>query len=258
MATVDTHSPGTFCWLELATTDQNAAKSFYQSLFGWSSVDNPMGPDEVYTMFTLEGRNVGACYKLKPDMLAQGVPTHWMLYIATPNVDETAAKVEPAGGKLFCQPFDVMEHGRMAVLQDPGKAVISMWQAKAHKGIGLEGVPGTLCWADRMGPDQAGAVKFYESVFGWKVEAGKDSGYMHIKAGDKHIGGIPAAEFVPANAPPHWLSYIYVANCDESTTKAKDLGANVFMPATTMEGVGRWSVVADPTGGVFALFQSIH
>ncbi len=42
---------GSFCWLELGTTDRKAAKSFYTSLFGWTSQDNPMGPDMVYTIF---------------------------------------------------------------------------------------------------------------------------------------------------------------------------------------------------------------
>ncbi len=29
------HPPGTFCWAELATTDQNAGIAFYRALFGW-------------------------------------------------------------------------------------------------------------------------------------------------------------------------------------------------------------------------------
>jgi predicted enzyme related to lactoylglutathione lyase len=36
MANVDEHWPGGFCWIELATSDQDAAKSFYSSLFGWA------------------------------------------------------------------------------------------------------------------------------------------------------------------------------------------------------------------------------
>jgi len=53
MAHIDKHAPGEFCWLELATTDQNAAKAFYSSVLGWSINDFPMGPNEVYTMFQL-------------------------------------------------------------------------------------------------------------------------------------------------------------------------------------------------------------
>ena len=56
MATTERHAPGTFCWYELGTTNQQAAKTFYSSLLGWTAADSPMGPDEVYTIFSLGGR----------------------------------------------------------------------------------------------------------------------------------------------------------------------------------------------------------
>ena len=52
--------PGSFCWFELATTDQAAAKKFYAGLFGWTANDVPMGSHGFYTMFHLRGQSVGA------------------------------------------------------------------------------------------------------------------------------------------------------------------------------------------------------
>ncbi len=256
MANVETHAPGTFCWIELGTTDQNAAKQFYGSLFGWSPADFPMGPNEVYTMFNIGGRNTGACYTLNAEMRSRGVPPHWMIYISVASADDTAAKVGPAGGKVTGGPFDVMEFGRMAVIQDPAGAMFSVWQPKMHQGTGIAHVPGTLCWADLMTSDQPGAQKFYEQVLGWKVEPGKDnSGYLHIKAGEAFIGGMPPAQSLPLGVPPHWLAYFLVENCDASTAKAKEAGAKVYVEPMSMEGVGRWSVIADPQGATLALFQ---
>jgi predicted enzyme related to lactoylglutathione lyase len=60
---VTEHAPGTFCWVELATTDAAAAKSLYSQLFGWDYVDNPMGPDMVYTMCQLGGKSAAALYE---------------------------------------------------------------------------------------------------------------------------------------------------------------------------------------------------
>jgi len=259
MAHVESHAPGTFCWLELGTTDQNAAKSFYGSLFGWTALDSPMGPDEIYTMFQLDGRNAGACYQLMPSMVAQGVPPHWMLYVCVPDADLTAAKAQTAGGKVLNGPFDVMDFGRMAVIQDPTGGVISVWQPKTHPGTTIEEVPGTMCWADLMSPDQERAVRFYNEVFGWRIEAGQSdtSGYLHIAAGDKMIGGMPPSKYLPAGVPAHWITYIAVDNCDASTAKAVNLGGRTCMPPTTMEGVGRWSVIADPQGAAFCLFQPL-
>lgn len=248
------NAPGSFCWMELATSDQQAAKSFYSSLFGWQPADFPMGPGgQSYTMFNFNGGMVGAAYTLTAEMA--GVPPNWGLYVAVKSADETAAKVTANGGKVIAGPFDVMTFGRMAVLQDPTGAVFMVWQPMDHQGTTIGREPGTFCWADLNSKDPAAAAKFYTAVFGWEVAAGTDNtGYLHIKNGGHPIGGMPPVQFQNPNAPPHWLLYWEVADCDASTAKAKELGANVYM-THTMEGVGRWSVIADPQGAVSALFQ---
>ncbi|MFZ0801669.1 MAG: VOC family protein, partial [Terriglobales bacterium] len=98
MRNIDKHQPGSFCWIELATTDQNAAKKFYSSLFGWEVNDMPMGPTDVYTIFRLQGRDAAAACTLRPEQ--KGVPPHWMLYIAVDNADAAAARASKAGGKV--------------------------------------------------------------------------------------------------------------------------------------------------------------
>ena len=77
--------PGTFCWIELGTSDNEAAKSFYTQLFGWDYVDNPMGEHGVYTMLKLNGKDVGGLYKLMPDMVAQGVPPVSYTHLTLPT-----------------------------------------------------------------------------------------------------------------------------------------------------------------------------
>ena len=66
-------APGTFCWVELGTTKGEAAKKFYTSLFGWDYVDNPVGPDMVYTMLQLDGKDVGALFQLPGEMLSKSL-----------------------------------------------------------------------------------------------------------------------------------------------------------------------------------------
>ena len=72
MPNVESHAPGNFCWVELATSDQGAAKKFYQALFGWGVDDQPMGPGETYTLFKKNGRDVAAGYSQRPEQ--KGVP----------------------------------------------------------------------------------------------------------------------------------------------------------------------------------------
>ncbi|MBZ5618567.1 MAG: VOC family protein [Acidobacteriia bacterium] len=258
MAHLDKHAPGSFCWIELATPDQKAAQQFYQPLFGWEVVDFPMGPDQFYTMFRLEDRDTAGAYGMNAQMLEQHLPPHWMIYVAVTSADEAAAKVAEGGGKVVVAPFDVQDFGRMAVLQDPTGAVFSVWQAIEKTGIGIAGVPGTLCWADLSTPDQETAAAFYSMLFGWEVTPGEHdtSGYLHIRNGEQFIGGIPPSAHRNPNAPPHWMLYFVAQDCDASAAKAKDLGATLYMGPMAMEGVGRMAVVGDPQGAVFALFQA--
>ncbi len=256
MPVINSHKPGAFCWFELGTTDQEAAKSFYTSLFGWTFNDFPMGPDGNYTIFKLDGQDVAAAYTVGGQM-APNVPPHWATYIAVQNADEAAGRVEAAGGKLLKPAFDVFDLGRMAVSADPTGAVFMLWQPKRNKGTGITGVDGTVCWADLSTPDPARAAEFYKSLFGWEVtKASKDSsGYLHIKNGEEFIGGIPPLEHYDPKIPPHWLIYFLVSNCDNSAAKAASMNGEFLFPPSDIPDVGRMAVVKDPQGAVFALFQ---
>ncbi len=256
MPIITNHKPGSFCWFELGTTDQEAAKKFYGSLFGWSADDMPMGPDGNYTMFKLDGRVVAAGYTVGGQM-APNVPPHWALYVAVQNADGAAARIEAIGGKLLKPAFDVFDAGRMAVASDPTGAVFMVWQANKNSGTGLTGVDGTVCWADLNTPDPARAAEFYKALFGWDATKGEtdSSGYLHIKNGDEFIGGIPPGEYYDPKLPPHWLIYFQVSNCDDRVAKATGLNAQVLFPPSDIPNTGRMAILKDPQGAAFALFQ---
>lgn len=258
MANIDKHLAGSFCWIELHTTDQAAAKTFYGSLFGWAPHDNPMGPNDYYTEFKLQGREAAAACTLRPDERSQGIPPYWMIYISVDSADAAAAKTQQLGGKSLGPAFDVMEAGRMAVVQDPTGAVFCVWQANKNAGIGISQVNGTLCWADLSTPDTKRASDFYSGLFGWQlVTDPKDpSGYVHIKNGEQHIGGIPPASYRQPGVPAHWMAYFQVDDVDATANKAKEMGAKLHLPPMTMDGVGRMSVIADPQGAAFSIFKS--
>jgi len=258
MRHIEKHPPGAFCWIELATTDQNAAKSFYGALFGWAVNDFPMGPHDFYSMFQLEGRDTAAAYTIRPEQRSQGVPAHWMIYVAAESADTAANRVAQLGGKVLAPAFDVYDVGRMAVLQDPTRATFSVWQAKKQCGTGIAGVEGTLCWADLSTPDQERAASFYSDLFGWRIvkeDEDPSHNYWHIVNGEEFIGGIPPASHRNPNIPPHWLAYFAVYDCDATTAKAEQLCAKLFLPPMNVEDVGRMAVLADPQGAVFAIFQ---
>jgi hypothetical protein len=258
------HVPGSLCWFELATTNHGAAKDFYSSVFGWVANDSPMGTGEVYTIFRVDGQDAAAAYALRPEQRAQGIPAHWMVYVLVKSADETAARAKRLGATITVEPFDVMDTGRMSIIQDPTGAMFSIWQPIKHAGTGITAVDGTAVWADLSTTDQVRSAKFYSDLFGWKMVEGKNmkpatpGGYYHIVNGNEMIGGVPPAEYRAPGVPSHWMIYFQVGNCDATVMQVKSLGGRLVVPVTTMKDVRRYAVLTDAQGATFAIVQSLE
>jgi len=259
---VSKHTPGTFCWVELGTTDQNAAKKFYSELFGWGINDVPMGPDSFYTMFQLNGKDVGAAYQLMQDQIAQGIPPHWLSYVAVESADDTGKAITAAGGNVLKEPFDVFDVGRMAVSQDPTGAIFAIWQPGTHIGVRVKREDNALCWNELATRDVGAAKKFYSAVFGWDLQTKGDygmqytEGYVNGPAGaPEAICGMMEMTEEMEGIPPNWMVYYATADCDATAAKAESLGARIHVPPTDIPHVGRFSVIQDPQGAVFSIIK---
>jgi predicted enzyme related to lactoylglutathione lyase len=248
-------TPGTFCWIELAADDAAAAKRFYTAMFGWTATDNAIGPGEndVYTIYDLGGRNVAASYSMMQDQRDAGIPSNWLSYVATENADATAAKAGELGATLMADPFDVMEHGRMAVVQDPTGAVFALWQAKSHTGIGVWGEPNALAWNELATPDAARATEFYTSLFGWEAKpmSVDKTDYTVFGAATGMVGGMYQIRPEMQGMPPCWLPYFMVEDTDAAVDHARALGAQVHLSPMDVPTVGRLSMLQDPQGAMF-------
>jgi len=251
------YAPGTFCWIELGTSDGVGAKKFYTELFGWEYVDMPVGPGMTYTILKQEGKDVGALYQMPPDMAEMGIPPHWLSYVSVTSADESAAKSKDAGATLLKEPFDVMTVGRMAVVKDPTGAVFALWQAGTHHGAGIVNVPNSLCWNELATTDTAKAGDFYTTVFGWgkKVQQMGPMEYTSFSNGERPAGGMYTLPPEMANVPPHWMAYFAVEDCDATVAKAGSLGAQTLSPAMDIPTVGRFSILLDPQGAAFAVIK---
>ncbi len=255
MPTIATHAPGTFCWVELGTTDPGAAKKLYSELFGWTWLEFDMGENGVYHIAQLGGRHAAAMFQLSPDMLSQGVPPNWGVFIAVESADEAAKKAVSLGAKPIMGPFDVGEDGRLAIVMDPVGAVINLWQGKATPGVGVMHEPGSLAWTQLNVSDPAKAKAFYGGLFGWGAnETGSLDGgaYTQFTMGKSMIAGMMP---MPAgvDAPSHWLTYFAVADVDASHALVSKHGGKSFVPPSDIPGIGRFCVVADPQGSCFAM-----
>jgi predicted enzyme related to lactoylglutathione lyase len=247
------YTPGTFSWIDLSTTDQDAAKSFYSGLFGWAADDRPVGDGVVYSMQQIGGKDVAAIAPQPQQQREAGVPPLWNSYITVDSADHTAAKAGELGANVHAPPFDVMDVGRMAVIQDPQGAFFMIWEPKSTIGAQLVNAPGAFCWNELYTTDIDGAQAFYGGLFGWEFQAFEQSPdpYFVIMNQGRGNGGV--RDVPEPSVPPNWLVYFAVEDIDAGIAKVGELGGQNMMGPMDI-GIAKIGIEQDPQGAVFALY----
>jgi predicted enzyme related to lactoylglutathione lyase len=119
--------------------------------------------------------------------------------------------------------------------------------------------PGEICWRELATKDLSKALDFYSKLFGWELPQTKVSQmeYKEIQIDGVAYGGMMAIDenWGPEPPPSHWNNYVAVENTDETVEKIKANGGSVKVPPFDAPGVGRMSVVADPSGAAFSVIQ---
>jgi len=246
------YTPGTFSWSDLTTPDQDGAKAFYTELFGWDVQDNDMGEGGVYSMMLVDGKPVCAISPQPPQQ--QGAPPIWNSYITVDSADATLERAKELGGTVHAPAFDVLDVGRMGVVQDPQGAYFCVWEPKAHIGAERVNGNGLLSWNELHTTDLAGAQRFYTELFGWSAETMDMGGSQyHVVSVDGHGNG-GLSDMLTPGAPPHWLVYFGTDDLETSVARIGELGGTVVQPPLEIGDGNRIAVAQDPQGGWFALY----
>lgn len=124
----------------------------------------------------------------------------------------------------------------------------------------MESKAGSFAWIELATTDPAGAKNFYTNLFGWKAEdmpMGPEMTYTMFRNNGKDVGGAYKLmkEQIDAHVPPHWMLYIQADSADASAAKAISLGAQQIVPPSDIPNIGRFAVIADPTGAHVSIFQ---
>uniref|UniRef100_UPI004047BD60 VOC family protein n=1 Tax=Shewanella baltica TaxID=62322 RepID=UPI004047BD60 len=248
------YAQGHACWVELASHDWQAAKAFYQALFGWDSVDMPI-PEGHFSLFNLAGDDLGAMYQI-PESESQ-IPSHWRVYFAVDDMDASIAAIQDAGGQVHMGPHIVADAGVMAQVSDPQGARFALWQAKNHIGARRQGELNSLCWVELACKEPHAEEAFYCTIFPWTNSPSDmpDIEYSEWQVDGQSIGGMMTIMPEWGDISPHWLLYFAVADCDAFAEKAQALGAQVCIPPSDIPDVGRFSVIADAQGATFAVIK---
>jgi len=252
-----TKQHGQFCWLELTAIDWQQAKEFYCNLFGWRAEDEDIGDGMFYTTMFVNNNVVAAISQRTPEQEEQGVITCWLSYIAVDNVDATLEVISPLNANILAGAHNVMDAGRMAIIEEPNGAVFALWQVNKHTGITLRDAPNSLCWSELATRNREDSKTFYQQVFNWQFDDKDMMGitYTELKSGKHQEGGMLEMTQEWGDTPPHWMNYFAVDNCDAACEKAESLGATICVPTTDIPDVGRFSVISDPQGATFSIIE---
>ena len=242
-------------WVDLATSDAEAARNFYSELFGWEMEVSDDPQYGGYATAKVGGHSAaGIGPKQDPNM-----PNVWSLYIGTDDVDALADQVTQAGGKVVAPPFDVGDQGRMAVFQDPSGAFISAWQTAQMSEFEFD-KPNTFGWAELNARGVENVVPFYEKLFGWKTNLQEfdpsQPPYRELQLDGRPIlGAWEMNPQMPPEVPSYWQIYFNVDDVDASYQKALSLGATEMLAPQDFPG-GRFAILNDPQGASFALLKT--
>lgn len=252
----DRQPHGYVCWLELGTTDLRGAVEFYAPLMRWKVEESPIDDQHVYGMFHRGGKYAAAAYELFGDQRKQGVPPHWLTYFAVDSADEAVEKAKALGGTVIHGPTDVFEAGRMALIQDPGRAMFAVWEARKHPGITLWKEHGTWGWSELQVHSVEQVIPFYEGLFGWKtreMEAPDGIYYVFESSRGHQVAGMMAIRPEWGEVPPHWEVHFRVDDPDAFVEEGKKRGATILVPPMKVGDALTFAVLRDPQGALFSI-----
>jgi predicted enzyme related to lactoylglutathione lyase len=243
---------GAPCWVDLLTSDPARSQEFYRRLFGWT-VEDPGADYGGYQNFLKDGIRVAG--SMRNDGEA-GVPDLWSVYLAVDDAEKTVAQAEAHGAQVMVPAMDVMTLGRMAVVVDPGGAVIGMWQPGEFQGFGILAEANAPSWFELHTRDYEASVAFYREVFGWDTHTESDTPefrYTTLGEGDEAKAGLmDSTAILPEGVPSHWAVYFGVDDTDAALSEIVALGGEVVTPAEDTP-YGRLAMASDATGALFRL-----
>jgi predicted enzyme related to lactoylglutathione lyase len=242
MGEVSRYPHGTFCWVDLGTSDVAGATAFYGGLLGWESEDRG-----GYRLCRLGGREVAGIHAHEPD---QGVG--WGCSIAVDDLEAATERARKLGARVVTEPTEVPPSGRTSAIADPTGAVVSLWQAGTEIGARVVNDVGAWSWSELVTPDLDAARAFYAGLFGWTAEENPGpTPRTSFRLGRLLIGGAHAPNPGEGDSP-RWTVAFRVADVDQAVADAGRLGGSVLLAPMDIP-IGRMAILADPAGAAFTV-----
>lgn len=251
MTVVTNHRLGEPCWVDYLSSDVPRARAFYEQLFGWTAEESHSGE---YVTFRRDGRAVAGLGPRVGDAPADS----WLTYLLVDDAERTLSAATAAGAEIVAPTEAVGSSGTLAVVSDPGGAVIGLWDPAGHRGFDLVADVGAASWHELYARDFPAQRDFYTRVFGWNTQVLSDTAdFRYITFGDPESpsGGVfDADKMLPEGVPSHWVVYFGVTDAAAASQRVVELGGTVVRDPWDSE-FGRFAQVTDPLGGLFFLHE---
>jgi predicted enzyme related to lactoylglutathione lyase len=247
---------GAPCWIDLQTSDVDAARAFYTGLFGWTAGD-PSPEFGGYFMFLRDGMPVAGAMRSDDQAPVSDV---WSVYLSVPDAAKTLETAAAHGGQVLVHPMPVADLGTMGFLVDPAGAAVGVWQPGSFPGFVTLGETAAPAWFEVYTRDYAATLDFYRDVLGWRLQTMGDTDEFRysVMLGDTEAeqwaGVMDGTGFLPEGVPAHWATYFQVEDADAAVARVTDLGGGLHEgPWDTP--YGRMAIVTDATGAMFRVIQ---
>jgi hypothetical protein len=236
--------------MDLLTGDVDRAASFYSEVFGWSF---RFSPDRDYAYGTLNGVPVASIAAYEADMEeADGL---WVPSISVMDVDMAATATRSNGGSLVGPPEELPGRGRCVLIEDSTGAAVMLLRAQSGDPQ-RSSASGQWLWTELWSDDVDKSKEFYRQVVGYGTVAVKNTtGQTFLVMGRDQQPYASLVETPLPDVDPTWLGYLAVDDVIATVKAVEKAGGEVLL-APQKDGFNDdVAIVADPTGGVFALQQ---
>jgi len=249
--------PGKIIWADLFSSDVDAARDFYQRLFGWEWREIKPQP-EGYGMFYLDDVPMaGLAHRAAPE--GHEKYGRWIHYLSVPDVGAAETFTTERGGRsLLSRIGQYPARGDFAILAGPDKALFGVMRAAGGDPGDYAAWPNEWIWWQLYAENVDGSAEFYASLTGLETFENEtpDSAADIFLASQGYLRGAVAPLSDAAKekgTAPTWLGFIRVEDPAASAAKATSLGGTVLYGPDPEMMDGNLAIIADPTGGTFAV-----
>jgi len=221
-----------FFRFQLRTTDVPAARAFYSTVLGEGAADIVPLPEQV---------------------VARGVPAHWLGHVGVEDVEAAVRAFVERGAIQLGPTRQTSDGGRVAILRDPGEAIVAVATTTAKS------PQPEVAWQHLHATNVQRTVAAYCDLFGWQRTARRDLGKLGVHqeftwhAGEPTVGSVvDVAEL--AGVHSHWLFYFRVAALEPAIAAVRTGGGIIIGPTELPQG-DRVAVCEDPQRGAFGLYE---